>query len=152
MLECAATAGLPARAAAIMPIALSTFHFGAAIAQTVGALFVARVYDIPLAPLQLASMMVAVFFSSIAVPGVPGGSIIAMTPVLLSAGLPPEGLGILLAVDAVPDMFRTAANVTGAMTLTAGRPYPPRSRGPPDIARMVERCAVLKSPSAKPVA
>jgi len=119
MLECAATAGLPARAAAIMPIALSTFHFGAAIAQTVGALFVARVYDIALAPLQLASMMVAVFFASIAVPGVPGGSIIAMTPVLLSAGLPPEGLGILLAVDAVPDMFRTAANVTGAMTLTA---------------------------------
>ena len=52
MLECAATAGLPARAAAIMPIALSTFHFGAAIAQTVGALFVARVYDIALAPLQ----------------------------------------------------------------------------------------------------
>ena len=42
-----------------------------------------------------------------------------MTPVLLSAGLPPEGLGILLAVDAVPDMFRTAANVTGAMALTA---------------------------------
>ena len=119
MLESAVKAGLPHRAAAVMPIALSTFHFGAAIAQTVGALFVARVYDITLTPLQTASMAVAVFFASIAVPGVPGGSIIAMTPVLLSAGLPPDGLGILLAVDAVPDMFRTAANVTGAMTLTA---------------------------------
>ena len=119
MLECAARAGLPQRAAAVMPIALSTFHFGAAIAQTVGALFVARVYDIALTPFQTASMAVAVFFASIAVPGVPGGSIIAMAPVLLSAGLPPEGLGILLAVDAVPDMFRTTANVTGAMTLTA---------------------------------
>lgn len=119
MIEAAARAGLPARAAAILPIALSTFHFGAAIAQTVGALFVARVYDIALAPFQLASMAVAVFFASIAVPGVPGGSIIAMAPVLLSAGLPPEGLGILLAVDAVPDMFRTTANVTGALALTA---------------------------------
>ena len=119
MLECATKAGLPARAAAVMPIALSTFHFGSAVAQTVGALFVARVYDVALSPFQTASMAVAVFFASIAVPGVPGGSIIAMTPVLLSAGLPPEGLGILLAVDAVPDMFRTTANVTGAMTLTA---------------------------------
>jgi len=119
MLECATKSGLPARAAAIMPIALSTFHFGSAVAQTVGALFVARVYDIALSPFQTASMAVAVFFASIAVPGVPGGSIIAMAPVLSSAGLPPEGLGILLAVDAVPDMFRTTANVTGAMTLTA---------------------------------
>jgi Na+/H+-dicarboxylate symporter len=50
---------------------------------------------------------------------VPGGSIIAMAPVLAAAGLPAEGLGILLAVDAVPDMFRTMANVTGALTVTA---------------------------------
>jgi Na+/H+-dicarboxylate symporter len=39
--------------------------------------------------------------------------------VLIAANLPPEGLGILLAVDTVPDMFRTVANVTGAMTVTA---------------------------------
>jgi proton glutamate symport protein len=119
MIDCAAGAGLPARATSVMPIALSIFHLGAAVVQTVGALFVARVYDIALTPLQTAAMAVAVFFASIAVPGVPGGSVIAMTPVLLGAGLPPEGLGILLAVDAVPDMFRTAANVTGAMALTA---------------------------------
>jgi proton glutamate symport protein len=119
MLDCTVKAGLPARATSVMPLALSIFHLGAAVVQTVGALFVARVYDIALTPIQTASMAVAVFFASVAVPGVPGGSVIAMTPVLLSAGLPPEGLGILLAVDAVPDMFRTAANVTGAMALTA---------------------------------
>ena len=119
MLESAAKAALPARATSVMPVALAVFHLGAAVVQTVGALFVARVYDIGLGPFETASTAVAVFFASIAVPGVPGGSIIAMTPVLLSAGLPPEGLGILLAVDAVPDMFRTAANVTGAMALTA---------------------------------
>jgi Na+/H+-dicarboxylate symporter len=48
-----------------------------------------------------------------AVPGVPGGSIIAMVPVLAVASVPPEGLGILLGVDAIPDMFRTAANAIG---------------------------------------
>jgi Na+/H+-dicarboxylate symporter len=119
MLDAAVKAGLPGRAASVMPIALSIFHLGAAVMQTVGALFVARVYDLDLPAVQTASMAVAVFFASAAVPGVPGGSVVAMTPVLLSAGLPPEGLGILLAVDAVPDMFRTAANVTGAMALTA---------------------------------
>lgn len=119
MLDSAEQAGLPARAQAVLPIALSTFHFGGGIAQTVGALFVARIYDVELGPAQLATMAVATFFASIAVPGVPGGSIIAMAPVLVAANLPPEGLGILLAVDTVPDMFRTVANVTGAMAVTA---------------------------------
>ena len=58
-------------------------------------------------------------------PGVPGGSIIAMVPVLAAARLPMEGIGILLAVDTIPDMFRTAANVTGALTLAAVVPLPP---------------------------
>ena len=46
---------------------------------------------------------------------VPGGSIIAMVPVLTSVGLPIEGIGILLGVDTIPDMFRTTANVTGQL-------------------------------------
>jgi Na+/H+-dicarboxylate symporter len=71
-----------------------------------------------LTPLQLASVVVAVVLASFAVPGIPGGSIIAMTPALAAANLPLEGLGILLAVDTIPDMFRTTANATGALTLT----------------------------------
>lgn len=47
-----------------------------------------------------------------------------MIPVLMAAGLPLDGVGILLAVDTVPDMFRTTANITGAMTLTAILPAP----------------------------
>jgi Na+/H+-dicarboxylate symporter len=42
-----------------------------------------------------------------------------MVPVLAAANLPIEGIGILLAVDAIPDMFRTTANVTGGMTIAA---------------------------------
>ncbi|MEO7965449.1 MAG: cation:dicarboxylase symporter family transporter, partial [Gemmatimonadaceae bacterium] len=39
----------------------------------------------------------------------------AMVPVLLAAGLPVEGMGILLGVDTIPDMFRTTTNITGDM-------------------------------------
>ena len=42
-----------------------------------------------------------------------------MVPVLRAVDLPVEGVGILLVVDAVPDMFRTTANVTGTMALAA---------------------------------
>ena len=57
--------------------------------------------------------------SSFAVPGIPGGSIIAMVPVLAAANVPVDGIGILLAVDTIPDMFRTTANVTGSLMLAA---------------------------------
>ena len=63
--------------------------------------------------------MFTVVLSSFAVPGVPGGSIIAMVPVLAAVNLPIDGIGILLAVDTIPDMFRTTANVTGSLTLAA---------------------------------
>jgi Na+/H+-dicarboxylate symporter len=42
-----------------------------------------------------------------------------MAPALTAVHLPLEGIGILLAVDAIPDMFRTTANVTGTLALTA---------------------------------
>ena len=72
-----------------------------------------------LSPAQLASVVFTVILSSFAVPGVPGGSIIAMVPVLAAVNLPIDGIGILLAVDTIPDMFRSAANATGSLTLAA---------------------------------
>jgi proton glutamate symport protein len=103
----------------LLPLGIAIFHFGAAVAQTVGVLFLARLYGVALSPTAIALVVLAVLFATFAVPGVPGGSIIAMVPVLATAHLPVEGIGILLAVDAVPDMFRTTANLTGAMTLAA---------------------------------
>ena len=95
------------------------FRAGAAVAQTVGVLFLARLYAVALTPAQLASIVFTVILTTFAVPGIPFGSIIAMVPVLAAANVPVEGIGILLAVDTIPDMFRTTANVTGSMTLAA---------------------------------
>jgi len=103
----------------ILPLAASVFRIGAAVAMPVGVLFLARLYGMTLSPTQLASVVFTVILSSFAVPGVPGGSIIAMVPVLAAVNIPVDGIGILLAVDTIPDMFRTTANVTGSLTLAA---------------------------------
>jgi Na+/H+-dicarboxylate symporter len=118
--ESAERAGLaPTVSRLVLPLAISVFHFGAAVAQPVGALFVARLFGVALSPSEVASIVLAVVFTSFTVPGIPGGSIVAVVPVLFAAHLPIDAVGILLAVDTIPDMFRTTANVTGAMTLAA---------------------------------
>ena len=120
MVESGERANLPPVVARfILPLAASVFRVGAAVAMPVGVLFLARLYGTTLSPAQLASVVFTVVLSSFAVPGVPGGSIIAMVPVLAAVNLPVDGIGILLAVDTIPDMFRTTANVTGSLTLAA---------------------------------
>ena len=120
MVESAERARLPhVVSRVIVPLGASLFRLGAAVAQPVGVLFLARLYGITLSPAQLASIVLTVILTTFAVPGIPFGSIIAMVPVLNAANVPVEGIGILLAVDTIPDMFRTTANVTGSMTLAA---------------------------------
>jgi Na+/H+-dicarboxylate symporter len=120
MVESAQRAKMPPVIAGfILPLAASVFRVGGAVAMPVGVLFVARLYGVPLTATQLASIALTSVLSSFTVPGIPGGSIIALVPVLASANLPIDGIGILLAVDTIPDMFRSAANATGSLTLAA---------------------------------
>ena len=129
MVESAERAALPPVASGfILPLAASVFRVGATVAMPVGALFLARLYGVSISTPQLASVVFATVLASFAVPGIPGGSIIAMVPVLAAANVPVDGIGILLAVDTIPDMFRTTENVTGSLTLAAilGRREPLR--------------------------
>lgn len=98
-----------------IPLAASMFRAGAGIGQTVGVLFIAKLYGVDLGTAQLLTIAVTSVITSFSVPGVPGGSILVMIPVLMAAGIPIEGIGILLGVDTIPDMFRTTTNVTGHM-------------------------------------
>lgn len=99
----------------LLPLGFSTFRITAPVPMIVGAYFIAYFYGITLEPLHLMTMVVTSILASFTVPGVPGGGVIAALPVLMSVGLPVEGIGILLAVDTIPDIFRTTANVTGNM-------------------------------------
>jgi proton glutamate symport protein len=106
-----------------LPLAAAMFRVGATLGLTAGAVFIGRLYGVPLGFDKLATVVITAVITSFSIPGIPGGSIIAMAPVLASVGLPVEGVGILLGVDTIPDMFRTAANVTGqlaAASIVAG--------------------------------
>jgi proton glutamate symport protein len=99
----------------LLPLASALFRVGAAMGLTVGAVFIARLYGADLTTAQVVTAAATAVLTSFSIPGIPGGSIIAMVPVLASVGLPAEGIGVLLGVDTIPDAFRTTANVTGQM-------------------------------------
>jgi Na+/H+-dicarboxylate symporter len=97
----------------VLPLAVSTFKLAAPVSWTVGALFVGWFYGVPLHARELATIAFAAVFLAFAVPGVPRGAFIMLAPLFVAIGLPAEGIGILIAVDAIPDTFATVLNVTG---------------------------------------
>jgi Na+/H+-dicarboxylate symporter len=98
-----------------LPLAVAVFRSGGAIGISFGVVFLARLYGIELSAQQLTTIALTAVLTTFSVPGIPSGSIIVMVPILMSAGLPVDGIGLLLGVDTIPDMFRTATNVTGDM-------------------------------------
>jgi proton glutamate symport protein len=78
----------------------------------VGVCFMAGFYGVSLSPAQFATLALNAIAVSMTTPGIPGGAIIVMSPMLASAGIPLGGIAMLLAVDTLPDMFRTTLTVT----------------------------------------
>lgn len=102
----------------VLPLAVSVFKYAAPLSWTMGALFVAWFYGIPLHVRDIATVAAAGVFLAFAAPGVPRGAFLMLAPLFLAIGLPIEGLGILIAVDAIPDLFATILNVTGDLAAT----------------------------------
>ncbi|HEY5087939.1 MAG TPA: cation:dicarboxylase symporter family transporter, partial [Gemmatimonadaceae bacterium] len=105
----------PAVTGFVLPLAVSTFKLGATIAIITSTLFLARMYGVAITPAQLTSITVSAVLLSFSVPGIPAGVLLVMVPVLTSIGIPAEGIGILFAMDVIPDMVRTLTNVTADM-------------------------------------
>ena len=103
----------------VLPLAVSTFKIAAPVSWTVGALFVGWFYGVPLHLGGLATIAFAAVFLAFGVPGIPRGAFIMLTPLFLTLGLPAEGIGILIAVDAIPDLFATMLNTTGDLAAAA---------------------------------
>ncbi len=112
--------GLPSRVTGfVLPVAVSTFKLAAPVAWLIGALFVGHFYGIELGFGAIATIAVAAVFLAFAAPGVPRGAFLMLTPLFLAVGLPAEGIGILIAVDVLPDIFATVLNVTGDLAAVA---------------------------------
>ena len=99
-----------------LPLAVTTLRINQGVSWIVGALFIASLYGIPLSAAQVALLTMTSVAMSFSVPGIPSGSLFVMAPFFLGVGLPAEGIGILIALDAVPDLFKTVTNVTGHLT------------------------------------
>lgn len=103
----------------VLPLAVSIFKFAAPVSWTMGAAFVAAFYGIPLDARDLVVISAASVFLAVGSPGVPRGAFLMLAPLFAAIGLPLEGIGILIAIDAIPDMFATTLVVTGHMGAVA---------------------------------
>lgn len=102
----------------VLPLAVATLKPAAPVTWTIGALFVARFYGIQLHLPELAMVGFASVFLTFISPGVPRGGFLVLAPLFIAIGLPVEGIGILIAVDAIPDIFATVLNATGDLVAT----------------------------------
>jgi proton glutamate symport protein len=123
MLE-AALRGLrlpPAVADVVLPLAVAIFRFTSPVANLAVCLFVAHLYGIEFGWLQLGGAVLVAFAVSIASVGLPGqlSFVASIAPICLVLGVPTEALGILIAVEVIPDIFRTLGNVTADLAATA---------------------------------
>ncbi len=99
---------------------------GTALYEGVTVLFLAQFFGIDLTITQQATVVLASVLAGIGTAGVPGGSLPVIVLVLVSVGVPGEGIGIILGVDRLLDMCRTVLNVTGDITAAM---YVTRSEG-----------------------
>jgi Na+/H+-dicarboxylate symporter len=105
----------------VLPLAVAVFRLTSPVANLAVAWFVAHVFGIqPGVPQMVAAVFVALAISIGSV-GLPGqiSFFVSMAPICLALGVPLELLPILLAVEVIPDIFRTIGNVTGDLGVTA---------------------------------
>ena len=91
---------------------------GTALYQGVAAIFIAQIYGMDLGFSEQVTIVVSATLASVGAAGVPGAGMITLAMVLTAIGVPTEGLALILGVDRILDMFRTATNVVGDSTAT----------------------------------
>ncbi len=97
----------------MLPLGATINMDGTALYQAVASLFIAQVYGMNLTIEQQFMVFLTAVIVSVGSAGIPGASVGLMTIVLLSAGIPVQGVGIVIGVDRFLDMCRTLVNVTG---------------------------------------
>jgi Na+/H+-dicarboxylate symporter len=112
-LECAERrAGVPGRVGAfVLPLGATINMDGTALYEAVAVLFIAQVYGLDLSLTQQGVVALTALLASVGAAGIPHAGTVMMVVVLSAVGLPTTAVGLILAVDRVLDMCRTAVNV-----------------------------------------
>jgi Na+/H+-dicarboxylate symporter len=97
----------------VLPLGATVNMDGTALYEAVAAMFIAQAYGIDLSIGQQLIIMLTATLASIGAAAIPGAGLVTMVIVLRAVNLPLEGIGMILAVDRILDMLRTAVNVWG---------------------------------------
>jgi len=92
---------------------------GTAMMQGVATVFIANIYGLELGMSGYLTVIVMAVLASIGTAAVPAVGLVMLTMVFSQVGLPVEGIGLILGVDRLMDMLRTAVNVTGDAVVTS---------------------------------
>lgn len=101
-----------------IPLGATINMDGTAIMQGVATVFIAQVYGIELGLTAYLTVIITATLASIGTAGVPGVGLIMLSMVLTQVGLPVEGIGLIIGIDRILDMTRTAVNITGDAVCT----------------------------------
>lgn len=116
MFDAADRLGLPRPLASfVLPVAAAVNRSGSALYQGSAVIFLAHLYGASMSPGELVAALFAIFLVALTIAPVPSASVVTLPPALAALGVPLDGLGLLLGIDRIPDMFRTVVNVTGDM-------------------------------------
>jgi Na+/H+-dicarboxylate symporter len=104
-----------------LPLAVAVFRFTSPAANLAVCFVIAHLYGIQPSILQIAGAIVVAYAVSIASVGLPGqvSFVASIAPICLALGVPTDLLGILIAVEVIPDIFRTLGNTTADMAATS---------------------------------
>lgn len=106
--------GVPKSVSAfVQPLGATINMDGTAIMQGVATMFIAQAYGVDLTMTQLLTVVLTAVLASIGTAGVPGVGLIMLAMVLSSVNLPVAGIGLVLGIDRLLDMTRTAVNISG---------------------------------------
>ena len=105
-------------AGVVLPLSVSLLRAQTALSWIVYALFLGKLYNVPIGFAQLLGVGAVSIAMSFSVPGIPSGGLLIAAPYFSALGLPTQGIGILIALDAIPDIFKTLVIVTSDVSVT----------------------------------
>ncbi|MFB5625338.1 MAG: dicarboxylate/amino acid:cation symporter [Nitrosopumilus sp.] len=100
----------------VIPFGTTVNMDGTALYQVIAVFFLAQLFSIELSMISIFVIIITSLLASIGTPAVPGAGVIVLSTILITVGIPPVGILLLISVDRILDMIRTMVNVTGDLT------------------------------------